>query len=636
MSQRFSCKWLINKNLKIIEHFSDEQVKECAVLARFRFPLSAKLISLTTGLLVLSIATLVWFSTRLFIADNTALIQQMNADTATHLAVQARGVFAGLTENMRILGIKMLEKPATLSRYFEGDNPSVSGLLLYEQDGSGKTQLTSFEVSPELSPTGEKPEVLSSLEKDGSFSLDQIFRGEIQWVTMSMPDGNPWLVIGLPLIKKAKMADGEPGFSHGLVGIVNYKKFLNTFGDSDLSLSFLIDRRGRLVAHPELDLVVGKKKMTHLEIVRRFLSGKFGNGQSRFWDPQAKLWKLGAFRAVGLAGLGVVTEVPEAKAFEAARRVEYRAALIAAIVLCVCFLLGYLFSGTITSPLSLLVAATNRIASGDFKIQIQPKTRDEIADLAIAFNQMAKGLEERDRIKDTFHKFHSKEIADTLLGGQVNLGGERRIATILFTDIRGFTSMSEIMDPARVVDLLNEYLSRMVATIRKYGGVVDKYVGDAIMAVWGVPIERIDDTHKAVAACLAMRLQLAKLNQLRVARHEAALMIGMGLNLGEVIAGNIGSTERMEYTVIGDTVNVASRIESMTKHFGCDLLVSESVVHRVGKHFVFEKCGDATVKGKSRAIGMYRVAGIVDKSGNQVTVKTPYSDYVPAEKKYAA
>lgn len=626
------------EKLKIVEHFADRTVKECTVVARFRFPLSTKLISLIAALLVLSITTLVWFSTRLFIADNTALIQQMNADTATHLALQMRGVLVGLTENMRILGMKMLENAAlsgaksSLSRYFE-DNPSVSGLLLYEQDGSGKPQLTSFEVSSELSLTGEKEDVLASLRKEGSFSTEQLLRGQIQLVTMALSDGNLRLVIGLPFIKRT---NDELGFSHGLVGLLNYKKLLGTFGDSDLSLSFLIDGQGRLVAHPELDLVVGKKKMTHLEIVRQFLSGKFGNGQRRFWDPQAKAWKLGAFRAVGFAGLGVVTEVPEAKAFEAARRVEYRAGLIAAIVLCVCFLLGYLFSGTITSPLGLLVGATNRIADGDFKIRIQPKTRDEVADLAIAFNQMAKGLEERDRIKDTFNKFHSKEIADRLLGGQVNLGGERRIATVLFTDIRSFTSMSEVMDPARVVDLLNEYLSRMVATIRKYGGVVDKYVGDAIMAVWGVPIERIDDTHKAVAACLAMRLQLAKLNQLRVARHEAAIMIGMGLNFGEVVAGNIGSTERMEYTVIGDTVNVASRIESMTKHFGCDLLVSASVVHRVEKHFVFEKCGDAMVKGKSRAIEMYRVAGIVDKSGHQVIVKTQYSDYVPAEAKQAA
>src|SRR5262249_4448809 len=134
------------------------------------------------------------------------------------------------------------------------------------------------------------------------------------------------------------------------------------------------------------------------------------------------------------------------------------------------------------------------------------------------------------------------------------------------------------------------------------GGVVDKYVGDAIMALWGVPIGSANDAINAVQACLEMRMELAHLNAVRIQRGQQVLRMGMGLNCGEVIAGNIGSNEKMEYTVIGDTVNLGSRIESMTKEFGTDLLISQSVGERLGGRYVLEVAGNAIVKGKSAAI----------------------------------
>jgi len=275
--------------------------------------------------------------------------------------------------------------------------------------------------------------------------------------------------------------------------------------------------------------------------------------------------------------------------------------------------------------------AARRISHGDFKVALKPKGRDEVAELSVTVNEMAKGLEERDRVKETFNKFHNKEIAEKLLSGEVKLGGERKEATIFFSDVRGFTGMSETMEPEQVVEMLNEYMTRMVAIIRAHGGIVDKYVGDAIMALWGVPIGKPDDTVNAVRACLAMRAELAKLNELRISRGQHALKIGMGLNTGPVIAGNIGSTEKMEYTVIGDSVNLASRMESMTKEYGTDLLIPQAILDRVKGQFVFEKCKSAKVKGKSQEIEIYKVTGYRDEAGREVLVETPYSSYA-AEK----
>jgi len=323
----------------------------------------------------------------------------------------------------------------------------------------------------------------------------------------------------------------------------------------------------------------------------------------------------------------VVSEVSEAKAFAAAEKVKFRSMLMALVVLCISFLVGYFFSGTITWPLILLTEAADQIAEGNFSIRLVPRGRDELAALSNTFNKMAQGLIERDRVKDIFNRFHNKEIADKLLSGEVNLGGERREATIFFSDIRGFTGMSESMEPEAVVEMLNEYMTRMVSVIRAHHGVVDKYVGDAIMAIWGVPIGQPNDTANAVKACLEMRKALAELNNIRLARGQVALKIGMGLNRGSVIAGNIGSNEKMEYTVIGDAVNLASRMESMTKEYGSDLLVSRQVYDQVSNLFVFEQMESARVKGKSEAIEVFQVRGYIDDMGQKVLIETPYSSY---------
>ena len=187
--------------------------------------------------------------------------------------------------------------------------------------------------------------------------------------------------------------------------------------------------------------------------------------------------------------------------------------------------------------------------------------------------------------------------------------------------------MSEGMSSEATVELLNEYLSRMVRVIREHDGIVDKFVGDAIMALWGVPESTGSEAAKAVAAAIEMRRELARLNEERIARKEKPLRMGMGINLGEVTAGNIGSDEKMEYTVIGDAVNTASRIESITKEFGTDLLISRAVAERVSKNFVLQTEKSAWVKGKSAELQLFRVMGLIHANGQNEIVQTPYSEF---------
>jgi len=600
---------------------------------QLRITIGTKLVSLLAVLLMSSVISLVWLSTRMFVESDTALIQQTNADTAGNLATQMRELFQGITDKMRILGTVLMQtypqkesKDHLVQEFFSKDKDFLA-VYLMRPEANGTFTLVERAHPPEFTELLTSDEANPFL-KDKDFSLPLVASGEVQISSMTLNDGDPAVSIGVPFIQDPS---NPAHFTHILVALVRQNRFVKAFADNDAVTSFMVDRHGKVLAHPDNELVNAKENFSNLAIVKQMLEGKFNNGQTSYLDQQTGEPRLGAFRVVGFGGLGVVAEVAEAKAFEGARKVEYRAALVAWIILCASFLFGYLYSGTISWPIRRLSDAAHRIAEGDFHIALNPRGHDEVAHLSLAFNEMAKGLEERDRVKETFNKFHNKEIAEKLLSGEVKLGGERKEATVFFSDVRGFTSLSEAMEPEQVVEMLNEYMTRMVAIIRSYGGVVDKYVGDAIMALWGVPLTGQNDAYNAVRACLAMREDLAKLNELRISRGQPVLKIGMGLNTGQLIAGNIGSNEKMEYTVIGDAVNLASRIESMTKEYGTDLLISTRVQEQVKDQFILEKGGSTFVKGKTDAVEIFKVRGYFNESGAPVLVETAYSSYT-AEK----
>ncbi|MEZ4749220.1 MAG: adenylate/guanylate cyclase domain-containing protein [Bdellovibrionota bacterium] len=583
------------------------------------FGIGSKISTLIGFLLLVSTASVVYLATRLFIEDNTALIQQMNADSASATALQSREYFENQSKRSQLIG-KRLWQQKTANEAEEAE--LLGNDIFYVGIFEAATHRATRELSSGIVTKALKSQagwLKDQLGQGGSFSFQQLSQGEPQITTLKTENGEPLLAVGVPFVKQ------KNGFSHYLVSVYDLHPLLATFSDDDLSRRYMVDRRGNLIAHPEVSYI--QQNVAGLGIVQEFLRGQFNNGQTRYEIPDTQEPMLGAFKSVGFAGLGVVTEIPEAKAFEAANRVEYRSLLVGIFILCVALAVGYLFSESLTSPIYALVGAANQIASGDFNLALKPKTKDEVGYLSLAFNDMAAGLAERERLRDTFNKFHSEEIAAKILSGEVKLGGERMDATIFFSDIRGFTSLSESLPPEKVVDLLNEYMQAMVGVVQQFKGVVDKYVGDAIMATWGVPLPNDQDTARAVSACLAMRQALAQLNERRKARNEPPLYMGMGVNVGPVTAGNIGSESRMEYTIIGDSVNTASRIESMTKTFGTDLLISKSVYDKVHNMFVCEPCGGAAVKGKTDAVQVYKVKGYYDQNRNPVIVETPYSSY---------
>jgi adenylate cyclase len=267
--------------------------------------------------------------------------------------------------------------------------------------------------------------------------------------------------------------------------------------------------------------------------------------------------------------------------------------------------LTILVSRGLTRPVRALVDATHRVARGDYEARVAGDSRDEIGQLARSFNAMTEGLALKEQYRGLLDKVVSREVAEELLRGDMRLGGENRDITILFADVRGFISLTEGMEPQEVIGLLNETMERLSAAVDDAGGVVDKYIGDEIMAVFGAPAAQPDHAKRAVEAALAMQRSMKAMSREREARGAAPVAIGIGVHSGVAVAGNMGAPNRLNYTVLGEVVNLASRL-CATASAG-EILVSETTRERLDSDIEVCRAGERELKGFSRPVAIYAV-----------------------------
>ena len=265
----------------------------------------------------------------------------------------------------------------------------------------------------------------------------------------------------------------------------------------------------------------------------------------------------------------------------------------------------------LSRPISRLMAGTRAIAQGNFHVVLPVTSRDELGTLTESFNQMARSLREKEMIKRAFTRYVAREVVEEILKDpeQLALTGERREVTVLFCDIRGFTPLAERLSPEEVVSLLNEFYTLMIETTFKHDGTLDKFLGDAVMAVFGAPIAHPDHAIRAVKTALDMRNGVAELNESRVAQGKSPIGIGIGLSLGEVVAGTVGTEDRMEYTVIGDSVNLAARLVANARPAG-RILISQPTYERVQDLIEAKGLGPMKVKGKEEEVEVYEVLAL--------------------------
>ncbi|MFT5681600.1 MAG: adenylate cyclase [Myxococcota bacterium] len=273
-------------------------------------------------------------------------------------------------------------------------------------------------------------------------------------------------------------------------------------------------------------------------------------------------------------------------------------------------------------PLLELAGKAQRIRGGDLSVTFVSQAQDEIGILSQAMGEMVDGLREREHIRDAFGRYVHPRLVEEVLSNPDGLkpGGHLQPVTILMSDLRGFSELTARLEPVEMVSLLNRYLGEMTAVIHDHGGMVNEFIGDAILALFGAPATAEDDALRAVHCAVHMQNALADLNVALSAEGIDALEMGIGLSSGEVVVGNIGSEQRVKYGVIGDAVNLAARIESLT--LGTQVLINDTTAELLDESVVLGPWIEATVKGRTEALRIRAVLGLAGESPMPVAPTT--------------
>ncbi|WP_158669661.1 adenylate/guanylate cyclase domain-containing protein [Bradyrhizobium guangdongense] len=297
---------------------------------------------------------------------------------------------------------------------------------------------------------------------------------------------------------------------------------------------------------------------------------------------------------------------------------QHQAIIISGVVTLLAAIVGFAFallvSSGITRPVRLLLAGTREVEAGRFDKPITVSTQDEIGELAAAFNRMIEQLRHNERIRETFGRYIDPKVVQGLIDRpEVAIDGERRVMTIMFCDMSGFTSMSEGMTPRGLVKVMNHYFTVMSAPVRNNRGVIDKYIGDAIMSYWGPPF--IEEDEQALLAGLAAvemvdqvpALQKQLPDLLGIRAMPALCDLRIGIATGEVLTGSIGSELMMSFTVMGDAVNLASRLEAVNKIYGTRILISQATADAIGSQLELREIDRLAVAGQSAPQAIFEV-----------------------------
>lgn len=354
----------------------------------------------------------------------------------------------------------------------------------------------------------------------------------------------------------------------------------------------------------------------NLQIVSRLVAGQAETGDHLKIVQLSDDRYVSLFKLQELLGEDPVTVIlarPLKGELAAAHELEQRLAYISLAALAAATLVALWLARSVSEPVQRLAGHTRLIAAGDYATRLALDRADELGQLADSFNAMSTGLAERDQVRDLLDKNVSPAVAAQLMRDGATLGGQEREVTILFADLRGFTTLSEQLPPPELLALLNRYLDRMSAEIERHGGVIDKFIGDAIMALFGAPVAQGDDADRALAAAVAMEQALAGLNAELAAEGRPPLALGIGVNTARVVAGNIGSHRRLNYSVIGDGVNVAARLQALTRtaDYRTNLITSAATLAAVrAMKFATRPLGSVTVKGRAGAVEIHAVDAV--------------------------
>ena len=593
---------------------SGQKEKQHVKQEKVKFPISVKLIAMISGLIIIALGTITLLVTWFGSEEVQITAEENNRTVNAQAASSVENELTSIRANAFLLLdlINTAESASGFAKqasvfYFER-NPSVAAVLVTDsrrQDGIDFILLnTTFFLSHELDSS-----LVETFLKQEREAASQVERGIMKILNAAPLFNQPMLVLFYPYKEK--------GLTQGLAVFFSADKLSDTFGQGTLQTTYLVNDSGDILIHPDFDLINRGMNVGSFPLFTQMRENGDTNRQMLFKDETGKNY-FGSYTRLSIGDAAVLTTAEAAQVLEPVNNTALRNLYLSLAVLALSAMFVWFVSKSISTPIKLLTVAAHQIEAGEYELDLKPKTRDEIGLLTSSFVQMGKGLAERERLKDSFGRFINKEIAELAMQGRLTLGGETKETTIFFSDIRSFTAISEKLQPFEVVGFLNEYMSRMVECVNDTHGVVDKFIGDAIMAVWGAPTTAgtpKDDALNCIRAALRMRASLMQFNRGRGGDKKPIIRIGCGINSGPVVAGQIGSQKRMEYTVIGDAVHLASRTEALNKPMGTDILITEYTYQLVHDQVLVEEMPSVTVKGKEKPLRMFAVINMPHEKG---------------------
>jgi adenylate cyclase len=597
-----------------------KKVKEKAV--RVRYSIGMKLVVIITFLLLVSLGSITYLVSWL-VGQDVQVTAEDNNFTVNQRSASEAQTFLQTVHSASLMMIDILGEGESRSAQeqientFFRQNQSITALILVRS-------LSGERGNPALFTSVNRNRILVNEaffvenEVDSSLVMSFINSDSERFAStisggITVQNVTPRFTIPLLALFFPFQENGE---TYPAIVLFSPETLADTLGTGS-NTSFLINGDDEVLVHPDTEMMNAGPSMAANSFVKEMRARTDRRFQTRFTNENG-IQVFGAFQKLDIANAVVITSIPEDMVFEGVNRTTLRNLYLTAAVLSLSIMFIYLFSKTISIPLRRLTRAAGQIEQGTYEIDLKAQSRDEIGVLTTSFVEMGKGLAERERLKDTFGRFTNKAIAEQAMRGELALGGETKDATIFFSDIRSFTAISEKLEPDEVVGFLNDYMTRMVACVNKTGGVVDKFIGDAVMAVWGAPVSAgspMADALACVKAALMMRTALREFNVGRGGDKKPIIKIGCGINTGPIVAGQIGSTERMEYTVIGDAVNLASRTEALNKPLGTDILITENTWNLIGRYLITEEMPPVSVKGKEKPVRMFAVVNLKSPAG---------------------
>ena len=570
------------------------------------FSIGAKLVTIVIFIVLISLGSITVLVSWLVRQDLQISAEANNFEANRRSAAEAEYTFSQIRSGalMLIHTITSEETQAARARnsaeFFFKQNPHIASVLFTTSE-QGKISLINEQF---FHLSAIDPALANTFLDDNEISLKRAAAGETLMLNAA------------PRLTTHLLALFFPAETGGAAVLFSPENLNTSFG-SGPNRSWMINDSGDILVHADYEHVRGGVNVADRNFIRDIQESSSRNRQFLIetdFDVTAR--QFIAYTKLSIGGCTVITGIEYDKVFEGINATTWRNIYLTIAVLSFSTMLIWFFSKSISVPIKALAAAARKIEGGTFDLELQPsKSRDEIGILTLSFQKMCSAL----RI---FGRFTNREIALKAMRGQIKLGGIQKYATIFFSDIREFTAKSETFTKIfgedasdKIVYWLNDYFSHMVECVEKTNGTIDKFIGDAVMAHWGAAHtsgSHAQDAYSCVAAALMMRKSLHEMNK----KHgkgdpgNPPIRIGCGINSGMVTAGQLGSNIRMEYTVIGDPVNLASRIEALNKPLGTDILISEDTWKLVNKHFITEEMPSVTVKGKEQPVRIFAVINI--------------------------